>query len=132
MKKSDEKLKRRKNNLSRIESYKKYQNFIKGFCCLNSNQKKEVQKNLDKNQVEFISSVVHCLLHQHLEIDNESKNKLKKYKKKLQILSDDKSIKRKQRILQTGGFLPVLFSILASSVIPSAINFVLKKISNQG
>jgi len=117
---------------TKVDSYIKYQNFFKGFSCLNNQQKKQVQKNLDKEQVKFISSVVFCLLRQFLKIDEESKNKLKKHKKKLQILADNQNnFNRKRKILSRGGFLPALFSILASSIVPSAIDFILKKVSNQ-
>lgn len=123
-------VKRKKS--SKVDSYIKYQNFFKGFSCLNNRQKKQVQKNLDKEQVKFISSVVFCLLRQFLKIDEESKNKLKKHKKKLQILGDNhNNFNRKRKILSRGGFLPALFSILASSIVPTAIDFIFKKISNQ-
>lgn len=126
--KTEEKVKRKK--LSRIENYQKHRNFIKGFCCLNKHQKKEVQKNLDRGQVEFIGSVVFCLLNRFLKIDETSKNKLRKYKKKLRSLTANKNYNRKRKILIKGGFLSALLSILASSIVPSAIELILKKVSN--
>ena len=72
---------------------------------------------LDKALPELICCPCDCahnVLQGNVEISHHHKWKLKPHKTKLQKLADRKvALKTKRRIIQKGGFLPILLSALA-------------------
>ena len=72
---------------------------------------------LDKASSELIRCLYDCahnMLQGNVNISRHHKQKLKPHKTKLQKLADRKvALKTKQRIIQKGGFLPILLSALA-------------------
>ena len=83
---------------------------------------------LDKASPELIRCLCDCahnVLQGNVEISHHHKRKLKSHKTKLRKLADRKvALKTKRRIIQKGGFLPILLSALApviSGVVGSLI-----------
>ena len=72
---------------------------------------------LEKASSELIGCLCDCahnVLQGNVEISHHHEQKLKQHKTKLQKLADRKvTLKTKQRIIQKGGFLPILLSALA-------------------
>ena len=69
----------------------------------------------------------HNVLQGNVEISHHHKQKLKPHKTKLRKLTDRKvALKTKQRIIQKGGFLPILLSALAS-VISGVLGSLIKQ-----
>ena len=72
---------------------------------------------LDKASPELIRCLCDCahnVLQGNVNISRHHKQKLKPHKTKLRKLADRKvALKTKQKIIQKGGFLPILLSALA-------------------
>ena len=72
---------------------------------------------IEKSSTELIHCLCDCsynILKGNVKIASSNKRKLSKHKTKLQKLSNKKvSLKKKRKILQTGGFLSVLLNALA-------------------
>ena len=77
-----------------------------------------LQKNiLDKASPELIRCICDCahnILQGNVTLSSHYKKKLSQHKTKLRKLADRKVVlKKKKRLVQTGGFLPLLLSALA-------------------
>lgn len=109
---------------------KKHLHLISNFAQLNKAQKKSVQKNLDKDQIKFLCEIAINLLCGNLPVNCEVKSKLKRFKKKLRKLASGCAFEAKKKVLQVGGFLPGLLSILASAAIGPLLEKLISKFSN--
>ena len=85
---------------------------------------------LDKASSELIRCLFDCahnVLQGNVNISRHHKQKLKPHKTKLRKLADRKvALKTKQRIIQKGGFLPILLSALAP-VISGVLGTLIKR-----
>jgi len=67
---------------------------------------------------EMLSCICECavnVLRGHVPLNNAQKNKLRRHKRSLRLLTDKKvAAKRKKRLLQTGGFLGALLTPILS------------------
>lgn len=88
---------------------------------LNNQQKKNVQKFLDNDQVKFICEIAINLLKGNLPVNCKTKEKLKKYKGKIRKLACSGPLKAKKKILQVGGFFPALLGILGQAAVGSLL-----------
>lgn len=91
----------------------------------NQSQRKAVLKALSNKEVKLLCEVCLNLVHGHLKVKNPTTfNKLKKHRKFLSDLADNrKPIKRKRQLInQKGGFL----GTLAAAVLPMVVDQVFR------
>ena len=85
---------------------------------------------LNKASPELIPCIcecVHNILQGNVQISSQQKRKLNKYKTKLRQLANKKiSLKKKKKVIQTGGFLPLILGALAP-ILGSVIGELVKK-----
>ena len=97
-------------------------------CLASSNNKlrKVIIQNSSKNQIEAICSCIFNTLAGNINLTEEDKKHLSKYKKILRKLSNKSSLKEKKKILvQKGGFLQFLLPAVItgiSSIVSSLIS----------
>ena len=77
-----------------------------------------ILKRADKDLLKCLSECAYNILRGNVKLKPAEKARLTKYKQKLRKVSDKKtSLKEKQKLVQTGGFLPALLAPLLTSVI---------------
>ena len=77
-----------------------------------------ILKGADKDLLKCLSECAYNILRGNVKLKPAEKARLTKYKQKLRKVSDKKtSLKEKQKLVQTGGFLPALLAPLLTSVI---------------
>jgi len=90
---------------------------------------KTIIKGADKDLVHCLCECAHNILKGTVPLTKAQKTKLARHKKGLRdIAKKTTSQKRKQEILQTGGFLPALLGPLLAPVIAPLAGKVIKKI----
>lgn len=96
---------------------------------LNNRQQKLIQQNLDLDQVKFICELCINIIEKTLPLDKKSFDKLKRHKQKIRKLANPKfGLNCKRKLVQSGGFIPLLLSTLAGS----ALDFILEKYLGNG
>ena len=77
-----------------------------------------ILKGADKDLLKCLSECSYNILRGNVKLKPAEKARLTKYKQKLRKVADKKtSLKHKQKLVQTGGFLPALPALLLTSVI---------------
>lgn len=77
-----------------------------------------ILKGCDKDLLQCLSECAHNVLQGNVSLTPGQKSRLTKYKQKLRSVANKKTaLKTKQKIVQTGGFLPALLAPLLGSVI---------------
>lgn len=77
-----------------------------------------ILKGADKDLLQCLSECAHNVLQGNIPLSPHQKARLTKYKQKLrQVANRNTALKQKQKIVQTGGFLPALLAPLLTSVI---------------
>ena len=77
-----------------------------------------ILKGADKDLLKCLSECAYNILRGNVKLTAAEKARLTKYKQKLRKVSDKKtSLKKKQKLVQSGGFLPALLAPLLTSVI---------------
>ena len=77
-----------------------------------------ILQGADKDLLQCLSECANNILRGNVNLTAAQKTQLTKYKQKLRQVADKKTaLKRKQQIVQTGGFLPALLAPLIGSVI---------------
>ena len=77
-----------------------------------------ILKGADKDLLKCLSECAYNILRGNVKLKPAEKARLTKYKQKLRKVADKKtSLKQKQKLVQTGGFLPALLAPLLTSVI---------------
>jgi hypothetical protein len=100
---------------------------LESFPKLNRKQQGLIRKNFTPDQLKFIFELAINLLNQNIPVPQEIRKKLEPHKSKIRRLSQKNStIKEKRKIVQTGGFLPLFLSTLASSAVLSALENYIK------
>ena len=90
---------------------------------------KSIIKCADKDLVHCLCECAHNILQGTVQLTKAQKTKLAKYKQDLRdIDKKSTSLKQKQKILQTGGFLPALLAPLLAPVIAPLAGKVIGKI----
>jgi len=90
---------------------------------------KAILKGGDKDLVHCLCECAHNLLQGTVPLTKAQKTKLARYKQGLRDVSKKTtSVKRKQQILQKGGFLPALLAPLLAPVIAPLAGKLIKKI----
>ena len=73
--------------------------------------------NCSSDNIAAISEIAHNLLKGNLELSKKDLNKLKRYKGKIRKLASQRtSTNNKKKIIQQGGFLPLLLSPFLAGV----------------
>lgn len=89
-------------------------------CYLNNAQRKKVIQNAEKDLIKCICECALNILNGNVEVTNQQKNKLKKFKKVLRKLSSSQGgVKSRKKIIQKGGaaFLPLLLAPIIGELI---------------
>ena len=90
---------------------------------------KAIIKAADKDLVNCLCECAHNILQGTVDLTKPQKTKLARHKQDLRsIAKKPTSLKRKQQILQKGGFLPALLAPLLAPVIAPLAGKVIKKI----
>ena len=77
-----------------------------------------ILKGAPNDLLKCLSECAYNILRGNVKLKPAEKARLTKYKQKLRKVADEKSsLKEKQKVLQTGGFLPALLAPLLTSVI---------------
>lgn len=101
---------------------------ISNFHKQNTKRQKAIQKSLNNDEVKFLCELCINILNNNLKIDESLKSKLFPHRTKLRKLADPKqSLKKKKKIVYTGGFVPFLLSTLSSSLVGLALEKLAKK-----
>lgn len=83
--------------------------------------RKAILKYCNEDVIKAITEIVINILHGNLNVNNETKKKLKKYKKQLRTVATPSknytTIKRKAILQHGGSFLPTVIGLLLSSVL---------------
>ena len=79
---------------------------------------KAILKGVNKDLLKCLSECAYIILRGNAKLAATQKTRLTKYKQKLRKVGNKKtSLKQKQKLVQTGGFLPALLAPLLTSVI---------------
>lgn len=79
--------------------------------------------------VKLIIEICANILNGNIPLDRKLKKFLEDYKSKLQILiSGQKTISEKKRIVQRGGFLPLILSTAGSVIIQQLLSHLLENV----
>lgn len=90
---------------------------------------KAIMKTADKDLIHCLCECAHNILNGNVRLSPAQKAKLSRYKQDLRSVSKKTtSQKRKQQVLQKGGFLPALLAPLLAPVIAPLATKVLGKI----
>ena len=77
-----------------------------------------ILRGADKELLKCLSECAYNILRGNVKLTPAQKARLTKYKQKLRKVADRKTnLKQKQKLVQTGGFLPALLAPLLTSVI---------------
>ncbi len=91
--------------------------------------RKAIMKHPDKDLVRCLCECTHNILKGNVPLTKAQKTKLARYKQDLRaVASKGTSQKKKQKILQKGGFLPALLAPLLAPVIAPLASKVIGKI----
>ena len=89
-----------------------------------------ILRGADKDLLKCLSECAYNILRGNVKLSAAQKTRLTKYKQKLRKVADKKtSLKQKQRIAQTGGFLPALLAPLLTSIIAPLAGEAIKGIA---
>lgn len=115
-----------------MKRIKRNSHLLTSFHKLNKQQQKSIVQHLDKDQIKFISEICINLLNQNVPLSDELKKKLLPHKCKIRNLAcKQKSLKTKKVILQKGGFIPLLLTVLAETAISSILGALANKVINK-
>lgn len=90
---------------------------------------KAIMKTADKDLVHCLCECAHNILKGNVRLSSAQKAKLSRYKQDLRSISNKTtSQKRKQQVLQKGGFLPALLAPLLAPVIAPLASKAIGKI----
>ena len=97
---------------------------------------KAILRGADSDLLKCLSECAYNILRGNVKLTPAQKAKLSKYKQKLRKVGDKKTtLKQKQKVIQTGGFLPALLAPLLSSVIVplagEAVKGIVKAVSKK-
>jgi hypothetical protein len=110
-------MKRLKQNMHLITSFRK----------LNKAQQKQIGKNIDSEQLKFVCECCMNILNKNIPLGDDLKQHLFKHREKIRTLANRKcTLKRKKKLIQTGGFLGALFTALGSAAVSYVFDKYLK------
>ena len=90
-----------------------------------------ILKGANTDLLKCLSECAYNILRGNVKLTAVQKTRLTKYKQKLRKVADRKtSLKQKQKIVQTGGFLPALLAPLLTTVIAPLAGEAIKGIAN--
>lgn len=112
-----------------MKRIKRNSHLLTSFHKLNKRQQENVKKNLDNDQIKFISELCLNLLNKNISLSDEIKKKLSPLKCKIRKMACKfRSLKQKKAILQKGGFLPALLGFLGRSALTALLSSLAHKV----
>ena len=97
---------------------KRQANILKALATAHPHVCHVILKGADKDLLKCLSECAYNILQGNVTLTSAQKARLTKYKQKLRKVANRKtSLKEKQKLVQTGGFLPALLAPLLTSVI---------------
>jgi len=95
----------------------------------NKQQQHWVKSNISLDFVKLIIEICANILNGNLPLDKKLQDFLRTYKSKLHIItSRQKTISEKKRIIQRGGFIPVLLTAAGSAIIQQLLTKLLQNV----
>lgn len=108
---------------------RRYQNILLNYPSFNKQEKQWVKSNMSLDFVKLIIEICVNVLNGNIPLDRKLKKFLEDYKSKLQVISSgQKTISEKKRIIQRGGFLPLLLSTAGSAIIQQLLSHMLDNV----
>ena len=91
---------------------------LAALCDLTAQQRKALLKHATNDQISCLSEIAYNLLAHNIPVSDKVKQKLSKHKHSLRVLANPRTSvkKRKQILIQKGGFLPFLIPAAASLI----------------
>jgi len=91
---------------------------LAALCELTSQQRKALLKHATNDQISCLSEIAYNLLASNIPVSDKTRKKLAKHKHTLRALANPRTSikKRKQLLIQKGGFLPFLIPAAASLI----------------
>lgn len=103
--------------------------FLSNFSKFNKQQQKSLLKNIDIDQIKFFCELTYNFLIGNIKVDKSTKDKLKAHKNKIRKLACKSCpLKTKRKLIQVGGFVPILLSTLGST----ALSLLMDHMSKNG
>jgi hypothetical protein len=102
-----------------LNEIKKHIDLFKFLCSCNNKVRTNIIKGLSKEHILCICECILNILNGNIELDNNDKERIKRFRKYLRkLVKKGQSLrKRKQILVQKGGsFLPLLLPIIVSAV----------------
>lgn len=97
---------------------RKHANILQTLNKCHPSVRKLIINNADKDLTNCLGECAHNILKGNVNLSQSEKTRLKKYKTHLRKVANKKSsIKNRKKILQTGGFLPLLLGPIIKSVL---------------
>ena len=113
--------------MNRIERLKKHAKTLEFLQKVPAPLRRSILQKASPELIHCICDCAHNILQGNVSISSQQKAKLSKYKTKLRQLTDRKvSQQKKKKLIQTGGFLPLLLGALAP-VLGSVIGGLVKR-----
>jgi len=112
--------------MSDTDRVKRNIDYLNILCKCNSKMRKSILHNADKDLINTLCECIHNCLNGNIDLNEQTKNKLKRHKNILRKLLVKKkvSIKKKREIFnQKGGFLPVLLSTVLGGLTSILANY---------
>ena len=109
-----------------IDGIRKHVEELKYFCKGKPYICKLIIEKADNSLIKCLCECAHNILKGNIELSKKDLKKLKRYRRKLHDLVNKKvSVKRKKKILQTGGILPAILGPLLPAILPIASKILL-------
>jgi hypothetical protein len=91
-------------------------------------QKRDFIKNLSTDQLKYLIELIANVQLKRFQISDKAKKRLCKYKKSIIYCTDPKrSLKKKKKVIQSGGFVGSILLNIASALLP----VILEKINQK-
>lgn len=109
--------------MQKLARLKKFRFLLSNFKNLSKHEKKIIVNNLTDEVVKLIVEIIGNVENGCIKIDSKSKTALKKYKKSfVDLLKRENTLQTQKRIIQKGGFVAPLLSVLGTQLLSYLLN----------
>jgi hypothetical protein len=115
-----------------IKNLEKNRQLLTCLCDCKKSFRNSIISEADKSLIDSICQIVYNVLHGHIQLDDEVKTKLQKYKKTLRKLVEKNSLEKKKKIIiQNGGWLQFILPAAITAIGQIISSFIPSTQSNQ-
>lgn len=117
-------MKRSSKTQSSVKRLQRYKHLLSNFDSFNTGQKKIIKNNLNLDLVKLITEIVYNIQSGNIELNTEANAKLDRYRNKMKSLFSPRNntLSKKKKIIQSGGFIATLLSVLGSELVGYLLN----------